>query len=962
MKIFYSTLFLLFFLGSGKTVLAQRPDLDSLETLLLTLPEDTNKINVLGEVTYQYMYKDRVKGHQYANELLALSEKLNNKAGIGNAKYLMVVLEHFDGKSENAIRLGEAALDWAKKNDLLEVQAQVLNMMCLAAQTLNQLDRALEYILEATEVAKKQGDKHRIAVSYYTTGSVYEYLEEEETAKKYLLQALELFQDLGDDYRAAVVYQGLSVVTPPAEAVEYARKGLEGMRKTSDLQGQGMALWTMGASYLLLNQSEEGYKYLQEAYDLFTEIDYADGLSNVAALLGKELAQKGNLAEAKIKLLQADSLARNIGADDILGVVYQGWSLYYGGLGELKKAGNYLDSALIVKDTLFSREKADFLLMNEAELNTQEVKAQNAEQALELEQSRRLKNAILLGALLVIAVLILIFQFYRNRLQKKRQAAELDLQRKKAEADKLMELDALKSSFFANISHEFRTPLSLILGPIHHAEEKFPASEMVDSNEEVPISMRHLQVMKRNALRLNNLINQLLDLAKLEGGDMKLQVQKGAIIKLLRNLVFSFESLAERKRILYQTEFPEEIPTAYFDADKLEKMVINLLSNAFKFTPEKGTISVVVQPKNGHLRIRISDTGKGIPTKDVDKIFNRFYQVSDTDHQGTGIGLSLVKELVDLHKGNIMLESVEGEGSTFILSIPIAASYYEKTEMKKDAPIEIGTFAADTLLAMEEGAEANTVMKVEDYEKPIALIVEDNPDLRSFISESISIQYRVITANDGQDGLDMAIDKVPDVIISDVMMPRMDGFALSKALRQNEKTSHIPIILLTAKAGQDHKIEGLETGVDDYLTKPFDRSELLVRMQNLIEQRKRLRKKYLSALDIKVPANELSSMDERFVRDVFQRVNENLGNEFYTVEELAKSVGFSRSQLHRKMKALLEKSPNEFIRDVRLAHAKELLANKTATVSEIAFQVGYSNLSYFSKSFKTLYGKTPSEI
>ncbi len=538
----------------------------------------------------------------------------------------------------------------------------------------------------------------------------------------------------------------------------------------------------------------------------------------------------------------------------------------------------------------------------------------------------------------------------------------LDSQKQKAKADRIHELDKIKSRFFANISHEFRTPLSLILGPINQSMENIPASESIGDNDEIPVKGKHLKIVKRNAIRLQNLVDQLLDLSKLDNGKMNLKVAEGNIIQFIRSIVFSFESLAERRHIHFHTSFPNQLKETYFDKDKLEKILVNLLSNAFKFTPEHGRVSVSVKAEKGQLKIQISDSGNGMYDEEIEKIFDRFYQVEGTEAKGSGIGLSLVKELVDLHNGQISVDSIKDKGTTFKISLPYQKADFDPgtiTSISKEITPSQNAFMQEELVKSDNTAK-EPGRKIPEL--PIALVVEDNPDLRQYITENIEQFYQVISAKNGKEGETIAFEKIPDIIISDVMMPKKSGFELCDELKKDSRTSHIPIILLTAKAGQEHKITGLEQGADEYLTKPFDVRELIVRMSNLINQRQRLREKFSGELKIGPSKIILPSIDERFLRDVMIKIEENIGNEFFTVEELASSIGFSRSQLHRKIKALTGKSSNQLIREFRLTRAKELLEQKSATVSEIAYEVGYSNLSYFTKSYKDAFGVLPSEV
>lgn len=526
-------------------------------------------------------------------------------------------------------------------------------------------------------------------------------------------------------------------------------------------------------------------------------------------------------------------------------------------------------------------------------------------------------------------------------------------ERARADADRIKEMDIIKSRFFANVSHEFRTPLTLIQGPLQQIEEM-----VTSSKEAVTVPLRHLKTMRRNTDRLLELVNQLLDISKPDSGKMKLRIIKGDVLQLLKSLTASFESVAERKGIHYRVQFPEASSIGFFDKDKLEKIVSNLLANAFKYTPEGGTVSVEVANENEKLSVVVTDTGTGIPKKELDKIFDRFYQMEGTEDKGSGIGLALVKELVSLYRGQISVNSEPGKGSRFRVTLP-----HSKLSFKEDELVYGQWKSEETFINrnLEEDKEAIAAKKP-DGQLPLLLLVEDNPDLRQFITETVQHQYNVIEAVNGQDGWEKAMSEIPDIIVSDVMMPVMDGFALTQKLKKDERTSHIPIILLTAKAGQAHKLDGLTTGADDYLTKPFDAPELLVRLQNLINQRKLLRRKFAGEILLNPSEVAVSSAEDIFLQKLMAAIEANLGEEDFGVEELAKEVAMSRSQLHRKLVALTGQSPSEVLRNTRLLRAKELLQKKSATASEVAFQVGFASHAYFSKCFKEEFGVSPSEL
>ncbi|MEW5797570.1 MAG: two-component regulator propeller domain-containing protein [Bacteroidota bacterium] len=548
------------------------------------------------------------------------------------------------------------------------------------------------------------------------------------------------------------------------------------------------------------------------------------------------------------------------------------------------------------------------------------------------------------------------------------------------EAENLKEVDKIKTRFFANISHEFRTPLTLIEGPL----KQLLSGEYKESAQEL------YEMMFRNTRRLQRLVNQLLDLAKLESREMKLRVREDDIVQAVKSIAAAFESTAVRKKITFTVNASTDSLIGWFDNDALEKILNNLLSNAFKFTQESGMISLVLHserseesniqrldssvatlPQNDQNRnrvvISITDTGIGISSDQIEKIFDRFYQVDTSqtrEYEGTGIGLSLVKELVELHKGTITVHSEAGKGTTFTVQLPTDKEQYEAhdVELKPAGRQGSSLYDGGEDKETEIASHSQTPLGNEiSSSPPLLLIIEDNADMRRYIRSHVNETFSVIEATNGEEGIGKAIQTIPDVIISDVMMPKMDGFEVCKRLKTDHRTSHIPIILLTAKAGQEHKIEGLETGADDYLVKPFDARELTVRLNNLLEIRKRIREHFQKELVVIPSGKNTQSADEKFLRKVFEKIEANLSNAEYDVETLATDSALSRMQLHRKLKAITGYSPGELLRNFRLQRAAELLKKKTGNVSEVAYEVGYSNPSHFSVQFKEKFGVSPSE-
>jgi signal transduction histidine kinase/ligand-binding sensor domain-containing protein/DNA-binding response OmpR family regulator len=549
----------------------------------------------------------------------------------------------------------------------------------------------------------------------------------------------------------------------------------------------------------------------------------------------------------------------------------------------------------------------------------------------------------LLGGLLLVAA---------RRLIVNRERLKADLRVQQVASDKLRELDTLKSQFFANISHEFRTPLSLILGTLEGLLEE----------KKNPARFRpQFELLHRNAGRLLQLINQLLDLSRLEAGRLQLDEKPSNLSRCLGVIAGSFASLAERQGIRYAVDLPPEPVWAGFDADKLEKILGNLLSNAFKFTPRGGTVTLgahVQSGEDGHqLRLVVTDTGIGIPPEQLSRIFDRFYQVDHSPthvYGGSGIGLALAKELTELHRGRIAVESTVGTGTTFTvaLSLPAAAP---DAAVPKPAPPDEWVAAGPAHVPEAEGAAGAS-----SYQTKV-LIVEDNADLRSYIRAGLPRHYQLMEAENGQQGWEAALANLPDLVITDVMMPELDGLTLCQRLKSHPTTLHIPVILLTARAGTEDKIEGLLTGADDYLTKPFHGRELAVRATNLIEERKRLWEHFGRQVLLQPAPAKFQSADEVFLERVIKAVEAHLADPDFDVEGLGQEVGLSRVQLYRKLYALTGQSPSDCIRTLRLRRGAELLAQKAGNVSEVAYRVGFKEPSYFSRCFSQAYGCSPSE-
>jgi DNA-binding response OmpR family regulator/nitrogen-specific signal transduction histidine kinase len=556
---------------------------------------------------------------------------------------------------------------------------------------------------------------------------------------------------------------------------------------------------------------------------------------------------------------------------------------------------------------------------------------------------------------------------------------QLKIQQEKAKMQH--ENDNLKLKFFTNISHEFRTPLTLIIGIM----EKLTTTPKLNSNIQ-----HQLDIVCNNANRMYRLTNQILELRKLQGKTIHPVYQENDIALFMNELYESFHHYAKFKNIQYLFEPGQKNYTCMFDPDKLETIVTNLLSNAFKFTPEEGTIILhwshlkeipdYLQLNNkelytSSLYIKVSNTGKQIPEHDIHKIFDRFYQTELSANQyqkGTGIGLSLVKELVSIMSGNISVDSTHEGKTSFTVIIPVpakdTASMHVKEKKEIQNTIKNEKREYPMLNKIKEFKTATDPANKNSEESPVILITEDNREVRTLIASLFNNEFKIIEAENGKEGYSKALKHLPDIIISDIMMPDEDGFEFCHNVKMNEKTNHIPFILLTARTADDYKLEGYKTGADDYIIKPFNSNILKTRVNNILLNRAMLQDYYRNhyLLDSGTEAEEKTSgksVNDQFLQRVKEMVYENMHDENYSVAQLSENMEISRIHLNRKLNAVLGIAPSEFIKLCRLKKGMQLLkGDKKMTVSEVAYAVGFKEASYFSKSFKKHYGKSPSNI
>lgn len=553
-------------------------------------------------------------------------------------------------------------------------------------------------------------------------------------------------------------------------------------------------------------------------------------------------------------------------------------------------------------------------------------------------------------AILLYVVLGFIIVFLGTREWQKRRKLRKELRQRQQETEVLRRVDEMKTHFFSNLTHEFRTPLTLILN----------AAEQLENTVAEPIAQTRVKAIQQNTHQLLRLINEMLDLTKKDAGKLEINEAIGDPMAQLAQIVRAFEGIAEKKQLTLAFAAEDLGRDYFFDRDKLEKIVYNLLSNAIKFTPEGGkvTVNAHISPQNVFF-LKVNDTGIGVASEKLPYIFERFYQVdasSTRQYAGTGIGLALVKELVEMMGGTIKAESILHLGSSFVVEIPL------KEASPQNGKAE--TISFELTPTFLNGSQNSDSTPLPSVDTPHILVIEDNEELRHFLVESLQETYQVRAAANGREGIKLALEYLPDVVITDVMMPLADGYEVIQTLKNDERTSHIPVIVLSAKSSFDSKLKGLSFGADEYMSKPFSLTELRIRVKNTIAARQKLLLKIAASAPITPEMTDsvapiLIEKEQLFLQKIKKIILANLAEESFEIEGLAQKANLSRSQLYRKIQALTQQTPSQFIHQVRLERAHELLKEGNLNVTQVAYEVGYSSQSYFSKMYQEYFGYSP---
>ena len=941
---------------------AQTAQQDSLINVLRTRT-DTGRVNVLNKLSSSYWYSDTKQTFIYARQALDLAEEIHYEQGKAAASNNMGAGYYQQNQYTEALSWYAKAVASHKKTGNYRGEAFVTTNIGMIYWKRGEFPRAVEYYLKALKIWEDHGVVAETSSVYDNLGNIYNEQEQFDTAlvyyqksisiqKKYPKPATEISMTLSN---TGTAYLGKG---DHKNALDYFLQSLA-ILNPEDKESRAVSLSNVGLTYIEMKDFPRAFKYLQEALQLQSEIGDQDGKIHTLLGLAQVCIESGRLKQATVFANEAIDIARAISDRSAMDEAWLMLSEISVRSGDYKSALESFKKHIAARDSIGNKENVFKIAKLQAGLETERKQAELDLLKKTTEEQRFRRNVIVAGLIALLLIASLIVSRQRLRIRKNNQLIAVNQQLTKQavqleeQARTLQELDQMKSAFFANISHEFRTPLTLILNSLHDKITSLSLSED-------PETVRGLQIMDRNAKRLLNLVNQLLDLSKLEAGEMRLNPVDIDLNKFLSLICGSFTSLSVSRRIDFKVELPSESQSVRLDRDKTEDILYNLLSNAFKFTPADGLVSFSAEILNDttdkYIRIRVSDSGPGVAREEIPFIFNRFYQGQRyyADVQGTGIGLALTRELVELQAGKITVDSQEGAGANFTVDLPfVAATAPEVFSEQK--------IMENECLVSDE-AEAGIIDDVgATNERPCILVVEDNQDLREYIFTTLKKDYRVLTAENGVRGLEKSMQIIPDLIISDWMMPEMDGLVFCQKIREDQRTSHVPVILLTAVATEDARIRGLETGADDYLTKPFDTRELLTRVRNLIETRKQLRDRFSRELYLGPKKTIVSSMDEKFLEKVMETIETFMGEPEFSMEKFGQEVGLSRMQLHRKLKALTGQSPGDFLRSMRLKKAKRLLEAKAGNVSEIGYEVGFNNLSYFSKTYREEFGISPSE-
>ncbi|MBE9511450.1 MAG: tetratricopeptide repeat protein [Bacteroidetes bacterium] len=870
--------------------------------------DNTHKVSILNDSAWFFIDTDPDKALNYARKGLELARELDYSIGIAYSYYRMALVLRETGKYIDA----------------------------------------LEYLSICMSMYDEAGHRSGIAAVNNTYGALHYELKNYSEAGEYFRESIRIYKDIGDTVKLGSLYMNLGSVLNELEkhdsAFYFFSMAKEILLETDDQEDMAYLFLCIGEYFELTGRIKEAKKNMFESLDISKRINNKGAMLDAYYHLGRNYNKNKQYYEAIRYLDTALVFAYETKKPGKKILIAEELMIAYSALEQFSQAFYYAELFISMSDTL--RDDDRNREMAKVEWNQQYEKEKELT-AEKLKRSRLFMILLISGTVLIVVLVFIIYRSFRI----KQKANRI-----------LLEMDQLKSRLFSNISHELRTPLTMIMSPLEEILSDEPGKKP---------SRKTIRMMQRNTKRLLNLVNQMLDLSKLDAGSLRLELVQEDIVKFLRVLIISFASIAEKKLISFPYKLPDGKFITWFDPDKFEKIITNLLSNAFKFTSEGGEVKCEVklpEQENELMEVIVSDTGIGIPSNEIDNVFDRFHQVKSSNYNrvgGTGIGLALTKELVELLHGKIDVRSKLGKGTTFTVRVPVGKDHLREEEflLKKPDAISAADYSTDHDDIKDSGESTENIFQGTGSkdEPPLVLIVEDHTDIRTHLREKLEDSFRIMEANDGIVGLDKATENIPDLILTDLMMPRMDGVEMCKKIKTDERTSHIPVIMLTAKAEEEDKLAGLETGADAYIIKPFSMKEVKLRVRKLIEQRNKLRDQFSREITLEPKDIAVTSVDEKFLQNAMMVIEKYMDDNEFEVRKLQDEVGMSRMQLFRKLKALTGQTPSEFIRTIRLKRAAKLFKQNYGNVAQVAYEVGFNNLSYFAKCFKELFKVAPSE-
>ena len=886
--------------------------------------------------------------NRYKSQIDSLINLRETYQQAGNLVGEMVTLKYLgqayreDNKFIQAIEIHEQELSIATELCDTLTMVQALNNIGTNHRRMGILDDATKYHFSALNLCEKFSDKESFkakknrVVSLNGIGNISLRIGDNITADSVFRQALAGERELNSALGQAINYANLGAIFEEKDMLDsawaYYRKSLDMNIEAKSKLGISLCHGHFGNLYEKEGKINEAIAEYEKAYQMENEIDSWHWVNFCIELVDIYIDQK-NYSKALELLNKANEKATTGRSLDHLASIYNLYSTIYEKTGDTSKAfeayriSNTYNDSIINQQNLISvqNERVKY----EYQRRQQEIDTINNK----FNSERQLRNVIIISLIVILLLLVagVGLLMYLLKTKKREQVA-------------MKQVDSMRSSFFTNITHEFRTPLTIIIG----LGERIAYSEHIENLKSVG------DTISRQGRNLLLLINQILDISKLKSNASYNEYQRGNIVGYIHTIYDGARELAYRKNILYLFNSQEKSVEMDFIPDYITKIVGNLISNAIKFTPTDGCVTISTATKNNQFVLKVEDNGCGISAQDLPYIFDAFYQGnSHSRSMGSGIGLSLVKQLVEAMNGSISVESEENKGTTFIVKLPITQSTEQVASLKETPAIN------DIFIPDGEDVES---VEIEDDIFTRILIVEDNNDVALFIGSVIN-NANIYYASNGKEGLEKALQIVPDVIITDIMMPEMNGIEMCNKIRESDILCHIPIIIISAKATNKNKIEGLKSGADAYLYKPFNAEELNVTINSLLERRKLLHENFArNSANESVPAEKISTNDKVFLNNVINLVHAQMATQSVNINDLADSLNMTPRQLNRKINAVTGENISKYILQVRMLRAKQLLdSNKDYTIAEVAYKCGYEENSNFTRAFKMLYGITPTQ-